>query len=488
MGFGIVTTVFLSSTWKDLEDYRKWVREIIIGSGWIYKGMENNSPVARRRIDQCKVDITQSDLIICIIGSSYGTIPDGEIYSFTDIEIKHAIENKKNMLGLFLDDRHILSQNMEDGCRLELWREMRKKVEGHCGPSIFHNMETFLASVAVGLAAWTQDHEGKKFKGKPQKRGPEVSVPQPEASGAGNEVVKMSMQTKKNYRESAYDQIADWYDYWYAGHWESNEPATTIHNLIQGYFPNERTASQIHILDCACGTGNPFVALTRLQYKVSGSDGSREMLRRAVANCTNASISSDGIIREPLNWTNAEGYAHCFKDSSLDVIVNTGNSFCHLPPNDYMEAALENFYRLLKRDGILIIDTKRFRAFEENGVAYLKELRFDSSKREWSQRFEREESVEIPGLGKIRFHTRMFYDVDPEFSFICRAFILLTICGQGRVTETGFVSQTVAIPYYPLPADALKAKMQRVGFKVHMFNAGEGPLDNWKYDVVVGQK
>lgn len=298
----------------------------------------------------------------------------------------------------------------------------------------------------------------------------------------------MTVQTRKGYRESAYDQIADWYDYLYRGHWESDEPAAAIHNLIQNFFMKQRIPSEIKVLDCACGTGNLIVAFTRRQYHIFGSDGSREMLRHAIANCKNASISADGIIQEPLNWTDADGYAHHFKDGFLDVIVCTGNSFCHLPPNEYMEAALGTFYLMLKPGGLLIIDTKKFKEVNENGVCALKELRYDALKTLWIVRTDREESVEIPGLGNVRFHTRMFYDVDPEFPSICRAIILLTICGHGRVAETGFVSQTVAIPYYPLPAGHLKENMESVGFQTRVFSALEAPLDNWKYDVVVGQK
>ena len=58
--------------------------------------------------------------------------------------------------------------------------------------------------------------------------------------------------------------------------------------------------------------------------------------------------------------TDAEGYKKYFGSGKLDAIVNTGNSFCHLPPNQYMDAALSTFYDLLRSGGVLIIDTKKF--------------------------------------------------------------------------------------------------------------------------------
>jgi hypothetical protein len=114
-------------------------------------------------------------------------------------------------------------------------------------------------------------------------------------------------------------------------------------------------------------------------------------------------------------------------------------------------------------------------------------LRFDGKK--WIERTEREEHVEISNSGRIRFHTRMFYDMDPEFDKkIQRAIILLSICGNREIAEAGFVPQTIAIPYYPLPAEVLREKMQRAGFETAILPALKGKMKNWKYDTVVGRK
>ena len=82
-----------------------------------------------------------------------------------------------------------------------------------------------------------------------------------------------------------------------------------------------------------------------------------------------------------------------------------------------MQLALNNFYRLLKPEGLLIIDTKKYiRSDPVDGVPTYKELRYDGPSKEWIERSDRLEERELPGLALVKFHTRLMYDTDPAFT------------------------------------------------------------------------
>jgi SAM-dependent methyltransferase len=188
----------------------------------------------------------------------------------------------------------------------------------------------------------------------------------------------------------------------------------------------------------------------------------------------------------PINWSDRTGFGEHFAPRSFDIIVNTANSFCHIPPVDqYMQAALVNFYDLLKPGGLLFIDTKRYiRTDVVQAPSLLKELRYIAKTKEWVERVEREDTRELPGFGGVKFNTRIVNDFDPAFpdQTVQRALIIITIFGDK------LPSRTLVVPYYPLPADKLANEFLKAGFEPAVYQANEGLNSNWKYDFVVGQR
>lgn len=303
---------------------------------------------------------------------------------------------------------------------------------------------------------------------------------------------------RTTYRECNYDLLAEWYDLWYEGLWKKDEPFKTIQGIGEREYSDvfHKNKSEIQILDCACGTGNSYVAFHKAGYNTFGTDGSMEMLKKAKENCEEEKIEHENVILQRINWQDLNSYKeHLSKPTinnlQFDVIVNTSNSFCHIPPtDDYMTLALENFKALLRPDGLLVIDTKKYiktAPIEDNlgspreRVNY-KELRFAGG--EWKIRTEREDKRFLPELGGwIRFHTRLHYDVDRSFGQeIDRAMIVLTIFG-GMLFPRTFV-----IPYYPLPANTLERYMTAAGFRTRIFPASEELDAEYRYDIVIGRK
>jgi hypothetical protein len=150
-----------------------------------------------------------------------------------------------------------------------------------------------------------------------------------------------------------------------------------------------------------------------------------------------------------------------------------------------MDVALSNYYNLLKPGGLLLVDTKKYvRSDPSDGTESYRELRYDAKRQEWIIRSERHEACDVNGFGEVHFHTRLMYDNDPAFydEHIRRALIVLTIHGPS-VTP-----RVLVIPYYPLPATALKERMTNAKFTSSILPSMEKLVAKWKYDFVVGQK
>jgi hypothetical protein len=103
--------VFISSTSKDLTDYRAVARNAIIDAGWFPVMMENFGPKTEKTVAACEEELLKCDLVILLVAFRYGYVPaeaqgyNGED-SITALELKCAREhNKKVMIFLADEDK-----------------------------------------------------------------------------------------------------------------------------------------------------------------------------------------------------------------------------------------------------------------------------------------------------------------------------------------------------------------------------------------------
>jgi SAM-dependent methyltransferase len=452
--------IFVSSTYDDLQAHRELVRSVISDYELTFLGMEKFGAAPYPPLKVCLDEIEKCDAVICMLGTRYGHKPDGGSLSYTHHEIERAQLLDRPILAYVVSPEFpVLPKYVEVGPDRVALDELKARILNQYQCSFFTTPENLARRVSIDLTM--------KFL-------------------IGTERGRWLAEAARKFRETAYDSEAKWYDCWYEGHWQSNEPFDTIRKIIEKY-DTAFTASpgKIRVLDCACGTGNSFVAFSRAGYEVFGTDGSREMLHFARENCRSVGVATNRLIGEPLNWIGLNLNQKEFQNKHFDVIVNTANSFCHVPSTpEYMHQALSNFYEMLRPGGLLIIDTKKYvREDMISGVPIYKELQYRESQDAWHIRTDRNEARQHPEMGKVNFHTWIHHDVDYSFTQrVNRALIVLTVYGP-KVTP-----ETLVVPYYPLPARFLQEEMGFAGFSTSLFEAREGLAENWKYDIVVGQK
>jgi len=122
--------VFVSSTSKDLKEYREAARDAIIGHENIPIMMEYIIPEGKPPIKECAKKIKESDLFIGIYAYRYGFMHPKAKISITEQEYEYAVKKKKRIFCFMLPDEkgeYPEKYNKEDD---ENKPELQKKFRG----------------------------------------------------------------------------------------------------------------------------------------------------------------------------------------------------------------------------------------------------------------------------------------------------------------------------------------------------------------------
>ncbi len=92
--------VFISSTYKDLIDYRAAAIRAVEGTNYQASKMEVFGARPDEPLDACLKEVEESDLFIGIYALRYGYIPEGADISITEMEYLHAQETWQTNLLL----------------------------------------------------------------------------------------------------------------------------------------------------------------------------------------------------------------------------------------------------------------------------------------------------------------------------------------------------------------------------------------------------
>ena len=88
---GKIYKVFVSSTYRDNEERRKILQDVIMRAGMIWHGMELFPASTNPVVDECLRYVKEADVLVGIIAHRYGWEPDGK-KSITEMEYDAAEE------------------------------------------------------------------------------------------------------------------------------------------------------------------------------------------------------------------------------------------------------------------------------------------------------------------------------------------------------------------------------------------------------------
>ena len=154
-----MSTVYLSSTYEDLKDYRTAVVAAIRNLGQVAVGMEDYAASDERPLERVLRDVAAADIYIGIFAHRYGYIPsspnNADQLSITELEYRQALkQGKRCYLFLLGEDTPWPPQFVEAGNGREKLTALRREIMSGSDVSFF-STPTDLASQVVAALTTT---------------------------------------------------------------------------------------------------------------------------------------------------------------------------------------------------------------------------------------------------------------------------------------------------------------------------------------------
>ncbi len=108
-----------------------------------------------------------------------------------------------------------------------------------------------------------------------------------------------------------------------------------------------------NVLDCACGTGQHVVMFNQMGFSAKGSDLSPAMIKKAKINANKYGVKATFKIVDFRNLSKTF-------NKKFDGIVCVGNSLPHLLNDKDLTKSLNEMYKLLNKNGILIMQQRNY--------------------------------------------------------------------------------------------------------------------------------
>jgi hypothetical protein len=102
----MLKTVFVSSTFVDLQAHRKAVWNTLAGFDVTVRGMEQFGARTETPLSTCLLELEQSDIYVGIIGLRLGSIDPKAGKSYTQLEYEHALSLSKEIFIYLVDEEN----------------------------------------------------------------------------------------------------------------------------------------------------------------------------------------------------------------------------------------------------------------------------------------------------------------------------------------------------------------------------------------------
>jgi hypothetical protein len=185
------TTVFISSTSRDLPNHRAAVAGALLNAGFHPIDMANFMARPEEATSACLKEVADSDLFVGIYAWRYGFIPPGAAVSITEQEFDEAERLGKPRFCFVVDESYdwpAESREQEEGARL--LREFKARIDATLVRTTFTTPEDLAIRVLASLQRWVQEKVGAE---EPQAEIP----PLPDESTVRNWITSCAGMTKQ---------------------------------------------------------------------------------------------------------------------------------------------------------------------------------------------------------------------------------------------------------------------------------------------------
>jgi hypothetical protein len=149
-------SIFVSSPYSDLKDYRRAVQDAIRGLGLLADDMTDWPADERAGVTHSVDRVLQSDALVLLVAHRYGHVPAGEQYSITEREYRAARAANIPVLAFFLDENVPWPPAQVEWPAQERLKAFKQLMESEVTRKVFRTPDELEAQVTQALALFLQ--------------------------------------------------------------------------------------------------------------------------------------------------------------------------------------------------------------------------------------------------------------------------------------------------------------------------------------------
>ena len=145
--------IFVGSTFEDLQEYRRKVRETLGRLETYVAGMEQFGATSQCPIEKCLAEVDKCKIYVGIFAMRYGSIPKGHDKSFTHLEYERAQELQlPSLLFIISEDASIPNKYVDKDENALKLKALKTKLEDKHTCDYFTTPEDLASKVATAVA------------------------------------------------------------------------------------------------------------------------------------------------------------------------------------------------------------------------------------------------------------------------------------------------------------------------------------------------
>ncbi len=150
--------IFVSSVARDLKSEREAVIRQILKLGDRPIGMEYFGSTPQPPLEECLAKVEECDLMVLILGTSYGSVHAGTGISYTESEFRHAKQLGIEVLVFTVDDLTEKIDSCNDADSADKYKRFFQSVQAAHTYERFSGADQLSTAVVTGIANYKQEH------------------------------------------------------------------------------------------------------------------------------------------------------------------------------------------------------------------------------------------------------------------------------------------------------------------------------------------
>src|SRR5208282_340024 len=150
--------IFISSVGKALKAERQAVRDEVLKLGDRPIGMEYFGASPEPPLEECLAQLADADLMILVLGPSYGSVHSGTGVSYTENEFRYAQNAGIDVLVFAAENLSDKLIAANEATAVTKYQEFLKAVKANGTYAEFSNSDKLVAAVSTGISNWKRKH------------------------------------------------------------------------------------------------------------------------------------------------------------------------------------------------------------------------------------------------------------------------------------------------------------------------------------------